>query len=475
MMVEHMKKRILGIKWKLFGYLLGFCLLLLIILTLFQTVFLERFYIMIKQNQVEREITDISAYVEAADWEGLEEAAGEPGDIFVEIWNLERGMIITTGHFQEGIHTQLNPGEMEELLAQLQEEGGSITRRYFESGKGGRQRKQNLVSAQLVKSADGASYVSLVSAGLSPVNATIETLRLQLVYISGAMMILSIGLALLISRKVSKPIVSISRTAGELGRGNYNVVFKGSGYQEVVHLADILTEAAAELSKTEELRKELISNVSHDLKTPLTLISGYSEMIRDMPEEATPENMQVIIDETNRLSSLVNELLDLSRLQAGTEQLVIEPFDLRELAEEIVGRVSRFCQQEGYLISFSANEAAILVDGDRERIAQVIYNFLLNALNHTGPDKKVLVSLTVKDQTARMEITDTGPGISAEELPYIWERYYKIDKSYQRAVKGTGLGLSIVRSILEQHPDVDYGVSSDSGHGSTFWFSMRIK
>lgn len=466
-----MNQKIAGIKWKLFAYLLGFCLLLLLILTLFQTVFLDRFYKSIKLSQVTSEAAAISAYVEAADWDSLTDLTAEPGDLFVEVWSLERELVASSGSFREGVHTQLRPDEMDGLTQQLQAQGGSLTRRYERKDKGKRMH-ENLVSAQLVQSADGDTYIVLASAEITPVNATVETLRVQLLYISGIMLILSVGLALLIARKVSTPIVAISRTAGELGKGNYNVVFRGTGYHEVVQLADALTQAAGELSKTEELRQELISNVSHDLRTPLTLIAGYSEMIRDMPGEASAENMQVIIDETNRLSSLVNDLLDLSKLRAGTQKMSIERFDLNELTEEITGRVARFCEQDGYRLDFTP-VSEVFVDGDRERLAQVIYNFLLNAVTHTGPDKLIAVRLFVSGQSARLEVTDTGNGIAPEDLPYIWERYYKGKSDHKRAFSGSGLGLSIVRSILDRHPGVDYGVESEVGHGTTFWFSIQ--
>jgi len=466
-----MNRKITGIKWKLFAYLLSFCLLLLLILTLFQTVFLDRFYKSIKMNQVTSEATSISAYVEAADWSGLTDLGGEPDDLFVEVWNMERKLVASSGRFREGIHTQLKPDEMDGLIAELQAQGGSLTRRYEDKKKGNRMR-ESIVSAGLVQSADGNTYIVLASAEITPVNATVETLRVQLLYISGIMLLLSVCLALLIARKVSKPIEAISRTAGELGKGDYNVVFRGTGYREVVRLADVLTKAAGELSKTEELRQELISNVSHDLRTPLTLIAGYSEMIRDMPDEANAENMQVIIDETNRLSSLVNDLLDLSKIQAGTQKMSIERFDLNELTEEITGRVSRFCEQDGYRIVYSPVDE-VFVNGDRDRIAQVIYNILLNAVTHTGLDKVIAIRLVVSGRSARLEVIDTGDGIAPENLPYIWERYYKVKSTHKRAASGSGLGLSIVRSILDRHPGVDYGVESELGRGTTFWFSIE--
>jgi len=312
-----------------------------------------------------------------------------------------------------------------------------------------------------------------VSASISPVDATVETLRIQLWYISAIMLVLSVGLALLISRRVSGPIEKLNDSAKELGKGDYNIAFHSEGYREIEELSDTLDNAARELAKTENLRRELIANVSQDLRTPLTLISGYSELIRDLPDENTPENMQVIIDETKRLISLVNDLLDLSRLQSGTVEMRFVRFDLSAETEKIIGRFSKLCEQEGYAIHFE-REGSIFVNGDPERIAQVIYNFIINAITHTGPDKRVTVRQTARDSRATLMVIDTGSGIVPEDKPAIWERYYKVNEVHKRGPVGMGLGLSIVKSILEQHPGVEYGVESEPGNGSTFWFSIPI-
>lgn len=467
-----MPKRLLGIKWKLFFYLLCFCLLLILILALFQTVFLDRFYTAIKQAQVQQTISAVSESVIAENWDAIQTQT-EENEIFIEVWN-EQGKQVASSGVQIGdIHPQMPPEGIQTLFESLADAGGSITH-HTKGPDGVRRMNESIISLRLATTPGGSRYVVLASAMLSPVNATVETLRVQLYCISAIMLVLSVALALLISRKISKPIVSISRTAGELGRGNYNIVFRGNGYREVGQLADALTDAAAELSRTEELRRELIANVSHDLRTPLTLIAGYSEMIRDIPEEATPENLQVIIDETNRLTELVNDLLDLSKLQSGVEKLRIAPFDLAALAGDIHERMARFYEKDGYDFRFERPGGPVLVRGDEQRIAQVLYNFMLNAVLHTGEDKRVSQRLSVSGGRARLEVTDTGKGIAPENQAYIWERYYKVDVHRGRPSSGTGLGLSIVRSVLEQHPGVAYGVQSQPGQGSTFWFEIPL-
>ena len=255
-----------------------------------------------------------------------------------------------------------------------------------------------------------------------------------------------------------------------MAEGRYDVTFEGGGYREALELSAALTYAAAELSKVEQLRRELIANVSHDLRTPLTLIAGYGEMMRDIPGENTPENVQIIIDEAQRLTGLVNDMLDLGKLQAGAQTLSAAPLSLTAMVREELLRYQRLVEREGYTILFAPGEEAI-VDGDRSKLSQVVYNLIGNAVNHTGADKKVLVEQEVRDGWVTLSVLDSGPGIPPEELPYVWDRYYKVDKTHKRAAIGTGLGLSIVRGVVELHHG-RCGVESTPGQGSRFWFSL---
>ena len=207
-------------------------------------------------------------------------------------------------------------------------------------------------------------------------------------------------------------------------------------------------KAADELSQVEHLQQELIANISHDLRTPLTMIGGYAEVMRDIPGENTPENMQIIIDETSRLSSLVTELLDFSKLQAGTLKMESSVFSLTQAVTAILTRYNKLKEQEGYQILFEPAEECN-VYADEGRIGQVIYNLINNALTYTGPDKTVTVTQTVEGDQVRIAVHDSGQGIPQEELPLIWNRYYRSKENHKRAIQGSGLGLSIVRSILE--------------------------
>ena len=263
--------------------------------------------------------------------------------------------------------------------------------------------------------------------------------------------------------------VSLAR---ELSRSRYTRPPHSGGYREIAELNDTLVRAAEDLGKVEDLQRELIANISHDLRTPLTMIVGYAEAMRDIPEEVTPENMQIIIDETTRLSSMVNEVLDFSRLRTGNLELEEAPFNLTEQIREIVRRIGRMTAVDGYNVVFDEAQDRV-VKGDSKRISQVLYNLLGNALTYTGKDKTVHITQQDVGSRVRVRISDSGEGIPADELPFIWDRYYRSRENHRRAVIGSGLGLNICRGILEKH-DAEFGVLSEEGKGTTFWFDLPM-
>ena len=221
-----------------------------------------------------------------------------------------------------------------------------------------------------------------------------------------------------------------------------------------------------------------MANVSHDLRTPLTMIKAYAEMIRDLSgndPEKREKHLQVIIDETDRLTLLVSDILNLSKLESGVMPIELMNFDFSEDLKDIISRFSLLDDMKDYQVRLEA-EDGIIINADRQKIEQVVYNLVNNAINYIGEDKLVIVRLYRKNpNTARFEVADRGLGIPTEKLPYIWDRYYKIDRSenYKRSIKGTGLGLSIVKGILNSHGFL-FGCDSVLGQGSVFWFEFEI-
>jgi signal transduction histidine kinase len=248
---------------------------------------------------------------------------------------------------------------------------------------------RNVFYSKQISTEEGASYLIVLNSSIAPVNATVTTLRTQLIYITMIMLLLSFALSIRISKNISDPIIEINNKSKLFAKGEYDVSFEEKGYLEIAELAQTLNYSAKELSKVENLRRELIANISHDLRTPLTMIIGYSEVIRDLPNENTPENVQVIIDEAKRLASLVNDVLDISKLQSGSQKLNKTEFNLTKTIEDILTRYAKFTEKDGYTIKFE-KDTDFIVTADELRITQVIYNLINNAI-------------TIRDLTSQLQ------------------------------------------------------------------------
>lgn len=299
-------------------------------------------------------------------------------------------------------------------------------------------------------------------------------LRSQIIYITFFVIILACVISYFLSKKITEPITKITKQAKALGEGNYNIKFETSDVLEIDELSTTLNHVSEDLSKIDELRRDLMANVSHDLKTPLTMIRAYAECVRDISykdKEKMDKDLNVIISETERLNILVNDILDLSKMQASADVLNISEFDLCEVIKEVINRYDILKLTEDYKFIIDLPEKAI-IKADKQKIMQVIYNLINNAINYTGNNKKVFIRVLVTKKEYIIEIEDTGKGIKKEEIPYIWNKYYKSDKKHQRNVVSTGIGLSIVKEILTKHK-FDYGVKSTLNKGTTFYFKIR--
>lgn len=314
---------------------------------------------------------------------------------------------------------------------------------------------------------------AFISTSLEPIGSTVTVLKTQLIYITIIVIVVAVIIAFIISKKISDPIEQITNNSKLMSKGNYKIDFKsGTDIDEIIELEDTLNKAAVELSKTEMLRRELLANVSHDLKTPLTLIRANAEMVKDLTyknKEKREKNLDTIISEVDRLNLLVEDILDLSKMQSSEIKLDIEQFNLNEVVKTIVMRFDVLLEA-GYKIEYDGFD--IYIEADKNKIEQVIYNLINNAINYTGDDKKVFIKLIDLDDDVKLEIIDTGIGINKEDINYIWDKYYKVDKRYKRVSYGTGLGLSIVKNILNLHR-FKYGVESKKNSGTKFYFVVK--
>ncbi|MBQ1546411.1 MAG: two-component sensor histidine kinase [Clostridia bacterium] len=329
---------------------------------------------------------------------------------------------------------------------------------------------EKLIFAAAFTDSDGVENLLLLESVVTASLNTKLTLMYQLRIIIVILIIISVIMTVIFSTMIAKPIEHINNSAKELAEGNYDVVFRGSGYREVEQLSDTLNYAKTELQQVDQMRKDLIANVSHDLRTPLTLITGYGEVMKDIPGENTPENIQIIIDEATRLTSLVNDLIDISKIEAGTMKLEATTFCLTETIQEMFGRYNKLKEQDGFSFTFE-HDQNVYVYADQLKISQVVYNLVNNAVNYASDSKEITVRQICYDNRVRIEVIDNGPGIPPDKLKNIWDRYYKVDKSHRSAKIGTGLGLSIVKTVLKLHK-AQYGVFSKVGKGTVFWFEL---
>lgn len=317
------------------------------------------------------------------------------------------------------------------------------------------------------------NYYIYIYSPIEEINSTSLILKNQLIYIVILVMLVAIVVSYFLSKKITGPIRKITSQAKELGNGNYKISFEKSDIKEIDDLANTLNEVSLELSKTDELRRDLMANVSHDLKTPLTMIKAYAEMVKDISykdDRKREEHLNIIIDETDRLTILVNDILEMSREEANADYLKIEEYDLVQEINDIIKRYSIIKETENYNIVCQIPKMA-MVHADKSKINQVVYNLINNAINYTGDDKTVTIRLTEEEKDYLVEIIDTGKGISTKEIKYIWDRYYKQEKNHKRNVVGSGVGLSIVKTILIRH-NFEYGVTSKKNKGTTFYFKI---
>ena len=481
------KSKKLSIKATIFISMAVLTIFMLAILWIFQFVFFDFLYQTNKENEIDRASNLI---VDNVGSDNLDELMGQVAieyQLCIKVVQCSNNQLIYSPECQKNdciLHKLTDdPNLFAHWFDKANENNGHYTeivpKNQFDEynseefkGETPSGAKDSLLSVRIVQDSNGVVYLLILNASIEPLAATIGTVRLMLILISVLLVLFSFIISLILSIKLSKPIVEMNENAKKLALANYEVEFVEDGPLEICELAKTLNFTTNELGRLDAMQKELIANISHDLRTPLTMISGYSEVMRDIPGENTPENMQVIIDEAARLTSLVNDLLNVSKLQAGTQTMNIQRMSLTSAVSSTVERYARFKEHNDFTITFNY-ERNVFIEADEIRLLQVVYNLINNAINYTGADKTVTIAQTIENDVVRISVTDTGEGIKEEDLPLIWDRYYKVDKVHKRAVIGTGLGLSIVKNILLLHGS-RFGVSSELGKGSTFWFEFKI-
>lgn len=451
---------------------LGMLLLTLLavgMLWIYQTTFLERSYLRTRET-ILKETTEEFVEVygqDTAQFREKAEMALATGNIITEVTTIEGRVLYTSSQMMGRGHSAGFRIVRGDYLKSLLETGEAKTTTSFQ-----RQSPELFTYSRLLE--DGRTVIT-TSLPVEPINETIELLQSQLLSISFVLVLASLLMGVFFSRFFLQPIKKLNESVNKLASGDMEARVYVKNKDEIGELGHNFNKMAGELGKLDKLRKDLVANVSHELRTPLGLIKGYAEMSRDIHRDNPQkrmENLDIIIEESDRLSTMVNEILDMSKIQSGNMDLWNEEVDLLELAESAASKHMISADEKRLDLSINPKSENYRVWVDRRRIEQVLHNLISNAIDHTHPGGEVEVSLTEEGDFLKIEVRDNGEGIPKDQLDHIWERYYKVsgDRGEKR---GTGLGLSITRSIFQAH-GLDYGVDSVLGKGSNFYFRVLL-
>ena len=288
---------------------------------------------------------------------------------------------------------------------------------------------------------------------------------------------LGAGIALVIARWVARgmtqPLRDMANAAREMEHGDYSQRVQVASIDEVGQLANAFNRMSAELDQLERLRRDLVANVSHELKTPISALRAHLENLLDGVERPDPETLQVMLAQSERLGRLVDQLLELSRLESGDLSLHREEVPLRPLVSEVVSEIEVARSDKAVRLDEEIPEDLPAIFADRERVHQVLFNLLDNAVRFTPAGGHVTVSASRRRDDVDVAVSDTGPGIAPEHLPRLFERFYRVDEARSRDGGGTGIGLAIARSVVEAHGGRIWA-ESELGRGSVFTFELPV-
>lgn len=318
------------------------------------------------------------------------------------------------------------------------------------------------------------NVIVLTSARILPYNSTTSAIQKQFLIYFLIIILCTIGLGLSLSKSIIKPLKQISKRIKGLSHGHYEEVSNTHNISEIVELNKELSKANNKVIESENSKRKLLANISHDLKTPLTMIVGYAEMIRDIETENNPDNINVIINEAQRLSYLVNDLLDLSSFRDQRINLHYENIEVNTLLTNVFNQFQSTFVKHGIIGRIKLLDEALKIKIDQLRIKQVLYNFINNALMYNDKTEKIIeLGAVIEDNHIQIYVYDNGIGIAQNEYENVFNRYYRAKNNHLRFTEGSGIGLALSREILVAH-GLKYGIDSEVGQFSKFYFYLEI-
>lgn len=326
--------------------------------------------------------------------------------------------------------------------------------------------------------------VVLFSSFAGQVRAPLVLLFLILAGVSALVIVVTIFISRVIARSLTKPIQDLIEITKKFSEGDFNVAGVRQSNDEIGELGGAFSRMAEDIRNfvnetklAEQMRQEFIANLSHEMRTPLTIVRGYAEAIFDgtITGEQSRRSIAIMRDEAMRLERLIQDMLDLSKLQLAQYELELENIPLAVAVKYAVDKVRDKAHGKGITLKLNDNTRQVFVNADYNRVIQVLFILLDNAIKFTQESGTITVEIHERDDTVETVVCDNGCGIGKEGLPFIWERFYKADKSHNRSNDGMGLGLSIAKEIIEKHKaQISVSSSTDAdNHGTCFKISFK--
>lgn len=334
----------------------------------------------------------------------------------------------------------------------------------------------------------------LLRCPLESIRESVNLANRFLAYVGFGAAIVSAVIVLIISGKITKPIKELTEISERMIHLDFEAKYTGKSKTEIALLGQNINELSCTLEQTiselksannelqrdiekknkiDEMRKEFLSNVSHELKTPIALIQGYAEGLKEGisdDEESRDFYCEVIMDEASKMNNMVKKLLTLNQLEFGNDNVTMERFDIVSLIKNYLQSAEILCRQKDVKVIMKEYQP-IYVWADEFMVEEVFGNYFSNAMNHVADDKVIDVKLLVKEKTVRISVFNTGEPIPEESISHIWEKFYKVDKARTREYGGSGVGLSIVKAIMDAL-NREYGVENYN-NGVEFWFELE--
>lgn len=462
MAINLKDKKIKSLQYKTTLTFSMFSIFIIVFMWVFQAIYFSIIFENVKANEIEYIASSISKiYKKSNNYEETLLNLSHQKDVGIIIFNMENEEPHIV--FNSSRETAVEPLK-EKLISFVYNMGSAENARFVNKT----QNNIKMLSCGKSEYIDGKLTYFCISAPITPVTTTTKNFNYLLLFISIGVFSTTLIGSYILSSQLSRPIVKMASKAKQLSNTNLNVKFSSTEYSEVKQLSDTLNYAIGELKKTDMLRKEVLANVSHELKTPLTMIKSYTELIRDISgdnPEKRKNHLDIIYSEAEKLELLINDMMDYSKLESGIMTYNKTKFNLSEILMNLKRTYSQKFTEFKITLSCPKN---IYIYADKTRIEQVITNLLNNAINYSTTKKQINIRLKETDQKDiyKLEIIDHGMGISKENIPHVFERHFR-STSAKRTTVGSGIGLSIVKTILDYH-DYPITVQSEENKGSSF-------